>query len=74
MMTVTQILDKYFYLLGDEDGDVGLQCRECDRGGLPVVHYSGAGSNPYPKTDVVFVMRIGRLLDAGLAHIREKHS
>lgn len=63
-------IDKYFYLMGDEDGDVSLQCRVCDTGGLPAVFYTDdTKSNPYKGTDTVIVHLISEMMTAGAKHI-----
>lgn len=69
---MAQSLDEYFYLVGDEDTNVGLQCKSCDRGGLPVVYYT---TNPkddsYKDDDVVIVNSIQELVDQGSLHMLE---
>ncbi len=64
-------IDSVFYLMGDEDGGVGLQCRLCDLGGRPVTYY---GHDPYPSPEVVSVTTITDFLSAGVAHVVDQHA
>lgn len=67
--------DEFFYLMGDEDTDVGLHCLKCDRGGLPVVLYHAIQSEPvYKNTDVVQVSTITDFMANGMAHITKHRS
>lgn len=67
------VFDEFFYLMGDEDTDVGLHCHKCDRGGAPVVFYTGdTRVTAYSASDVVVVHGITDLITAGKDHI-EKH-
>jgi hypothetical protein len=65
-------MDRFVYLAGDEDGDVGVQCRLCDRGGAPIIFYTipETNHNPYKDTDVVLVHSIVDLLDETIKHIQ----
>lgn len=67
-------IDRYFYLMGDEDGDVGLGCRFCDRGGAPIVYLSSTPYNPYENTDVILVREISDMMLAGARHVAEQHA
>lgn len=65
--------DDAFYLMGDEDTGVGLNCRICDRGGLPVVYYTSSDDDKtYAKTDVVVVHTIIAMISGGMEHL-DKH-
>lgn len=66
-------LDEAYWLSGDEDTGVGLQCRLCDRGGLPVAYYLGISSPYGDRCDVVSVDTIAALLDAGRQHLTDVH-
>jgi hypothetical protein len=68
-------LDQLFRFVGDEDCGVGINCRECDRGGLPIAHYESWPDtpNPYADTDVVYVHKIVDLLAAAEDHARATH-
>lgn len=72
-MDLAQI-DAGFWLAGDEDTGVGLNCRDCDRGGAPVAYLVGISSG-YPEgSDVVNVKTIAALLDEGVRHLAAKHN
>lgn len=46
--------DGRYYLLGDEDAGVGLFCRDCDTGGIPVIYYGGVHPDPaIPVTESI---------------------
>ena len=64
----TEQFDATFYLAGDEDAGVGLACRLCDRGGLPIA-YCGVDDRAYQGTDVIIVHAPTALLAAGLDHL-----
>jgi hypothetical protein len=67
--------DTYLYLMGDEDGDVGLQCRECDRGGLPVVFYTtNKKVTGYQDASVIVVHSILDLVMEGTNHLWKVHN
>jgi hypothetical protein len=66
-------LDEAYWLSGDEDTGVGLQCRLCDRGGLPVAYYCGISTAYEDRADVASVNTIAALLDAGRRHLAEQH-
>jgi len=60
-----------YYLVGDEDCGVGLQCATCNTGGAPVVWYAGYGvGNPYPEAKVPTARTIAELVALGDAHVR----
>lgn len=67
--------DSTFRMVGDEDGDVGLNCKICDRGGMPVVHYTSTKTSyaPYAGTDVVIVDTINDMIVKGTKHLVEIH-
>jgi hypothetical protein len=58
--------DRY-YLMGDEDAGVGLHCRDCDTGGIPVIYY-GYG---YPDPAIPVTQSIEALLSAARQHDAE---
>lgn len=63
--------DEQFRLVGDEDTDVGLHCRFCERGGAPVAFYStNPDAHHYWKhiDDMIIVDTITKLLQAGITH------
>jgi len=64
-----------FRLVGDEDTGVGLHCRTCDRGGLPVAYVCPEGvANPYRhEGDVVMVHGVLSMVEAGREHGRVVH-
>lgn len=72
-MTMLGTLDEVLYLQGDEDGDVGVQCRRCyDRGGLPVVFYTTNHENTAYQNNrdrVAIVHSITGLLVESLDHL-----
>jgi hypothetical protein len=55
--------DRY-YLMGDEDGGVGLQCRDCDTGGRPVMYYGYT----YPDPTMPITLSIDELFAARTRH------
>ncbi|MEV7013292.1 hypothetical protein [Streptosporangium sp. NPDC051022] len=66
-------IDARFQLIGDEDCGVGLHCRRCDRGGLPVAYYAGL-CDPYDGDPTVeSVTAIFGLLAAADRHHRTAH-
>lgn len=66
--------DELFYLMGDEDTDVGAHCRLCDRGGLPVANYSFGPGQPYKGTDVVDAHSLSEFLAATGKHAADVHN
>lgn len=67
--------DDFFWLVGDEDCGVGINCRVCDRGGAPVAYYAGI-SQPYPTAaapDVVPTDTVAGLFATAVSHAREVH-
>lgn len=68
-------LDERLWLMGYEDCSVGLDCRICDRGGLPIAYYAPYSGSPYGEgADVVNVTTIAALLDAGVRHLADRHA
>lgn len=72
-------IDTYFYMMGDEDGGVGLRCRFCNRGGAPVVYITpdlfGAeweNTNVIVVNDIITVNNIINALAHATKHI-ERH-
>jgi len=57
------------YLMGDEDCGVGVNCKFCDRGGLPVIYYSFPEDKTYSATDVVIVNSITGFISAMKKHV-----
>jgi len=72
-ITNVMVLDKYFTMMGDEDGGVELNCRTCKRDGLPIAYYSSFESSSYKDTEVILVQSINALLIAGRTHIARFH-
>lgn len=66
------LLDRRFRLVGDEDTNVGIDCRDCDRGGAPIAYLTHETS-AYQGTDVVVVDTIAALLAAAVDHDRTAH-
>lgn len=66
-------LDELLYLQGDEDCDVSVQCRGCDKGGEPVIFYSQFGSSPYDEARVPLVRTVDELFKRMYRHLREVH-
>jgi hypothetical protein len=63
-----------FRLVGDEDCGVGLDCRDCDRGGKPIAYYGGI-TPAYPgDAEVVQCDSISGLLIAAHEHRRLTHA
>jgi len=60
-----------FVLSGDEDGGVGLHCRDHFDGGRPLAYY-GAHS-PYPATKVPAVTTIRQLQEEAAKHLASNH-
>lgn len=65
-------LDELLYLQGDEEADVSVQCRGCDKGGEPVIFYSQHGPNPYGAR-VPLVRTIEGLAEQMQFHVAEAH-
>lgn len=59
------------YLVGDEDGGVGLGCRLCDRGGKPLAYWPGCCGNPYD--DVPTMTTVDQLQHQMRVHARTVH-
>jgi hypothetical protein len=66
-------VDQFLYLQGDEDCDVSVQCRGCDKGGEPVIFYTRFGKNPYDEQRVSTARTIADLLSLMNRHVREVH-
>lgn len=66
-------IDARFWLCGDEDGGVGLQCRACDRGGRPIAYYDRDDSFYGDDPEVENVTTIFGLLAAANYHERTVH-
>lgn len=61
-------VDQYFYLTGDEDGDVSLNCRVCDC--EPIVFYtSDPKTTYYANTNTVIVYTISDMFAPASKHI-----
>lgn len=63
-------IDSLLWLRGDEDGDVSVQCRHENRGGLPVIFYTiDVKNNAYRNCpDVIIVHTITALINACVDH------
>jgi hypothetical protein len=66
-------IDELLYLQGDEDCDVSVQCRGCDKGGEPVIFYTQFGRNPYDEQRVPTARTIAELFSLMNRHVREVH-
>lgn len=67
-------IDALMYLTGDEDCGVGAHCRECDRGGLPIVYYSQPiDRNPYKMASmtVISVDSVNDLVGEMYLHVKQ---
>lgn len=67
--------DETFRLVGDEDTGVGVDCRRCDRGGLPIAYLL---TYPDDRTyadadDVQLVHTITELINAAQQHMWRRH-
>jgi hypothetical protein len=70
----TAALDRRFRLVGDEDTGVGIDCRDCDRGGAPIAYLPGVTGDAYPNDHgVIVVETISALLAAADEHDRSVH-
>jgi hypothetical protein len=69
----SRTVDLHCWLQGDEDGGVGVQCRTCDRGGMPVVYYPGWGTSPYPEAEVPTATGVLHLYLLANAHVQQHH-
>lgn len=58
--------DERYWLVGDEDCGVGIQCRVCDTGGAPIAYLGDAAA--YAHTGVAVVQSIKDLLTTADAH------
>lgn len=67
--------DETLRLAGDEDCGVSMDCRLCDRGGLPIAYLlTYAGDTTYAgNDDVQRVLTITALIDAGQQHLWQQH-
>jgi hypothetical protein len=72
-ITNVMVLDRHFTMSGDEDCGVGLHCRECETGGLPIAYYLGIDKSSYKGTEIIVVESINALLIAGRTHIARFH-
>lgn len=61
-------LDAEYYMAGDEDGGVALQCKVCDREGLPVAYLTTRGDRSWQGTDVIVAYSIDELLRSASMH------
>lgn len=66
-------IDRRYRLVGDADLGVGLDCRDCDRGGKPVAYYPGLRPAYAGDTGVENVTTIFGLLVAADRHTRTVH-
>jgi hypothetical protein len=74
-------VDGLLYLQGDEDCDVSVQCRGCDKGGEPVIWYTvtpglpgyAPTPNPYDEARVWTAHTTAELFALMVRHVREVH-
>lgn len=65
-----------FHLVGDEDGCVDLQCRDCSEGGQALAYYDPHTSRSYSiaaTSSIVHVTTIGGLIDVAMHHEMHFH-
>ncbi|MEV0382407.1 hypothetical protein [Nonomuraea sp. NPDC050643] len=60
------------YLMGDEDGGVGIHCRTHHDGGRPLAYYDRTGS-AYPDPEVANVSAIPSLWAKAVDHLAGAH-
>lgn len=62
-------------LVGDEDTGVSMDCRLCDRGGLPIAYLlTSVDDDGYiDNEDVLRVGTITELINAGQRHHQDRH-
>lgn len=61
------------YLAGDEDGGVGLECRDHWDGGRPFAYYARSCRLYDDDPKVTVVETVADLMSAGRAHLDEHH-
>lgn len=66
-------LRNLIYLVGDEDGGVGVNCRACDRGGKPLAYVEGCCGNPYDPADVPSLSTLDGILFLADTHMFREH-
>jgi hypothetical protein len=69
---IAAILHPSLHLTGDEDGGVGLHCRDHFDGGRPLAHYERTGSD-YPDPLVARVASIPSLWAEAVKHLEASH-
>lgn len=63
-----------YCLVGDEDGGVGIECRDHFDGGRPLAYYATGGHPSYTDDpEVVNTSTIAELLAVAETHEREVH-
>lgn len=68
------LLNARYHLVGDENGGVGLGCRDHFDGGQPLGYYESYPSTPvYPVDEVVHVDTIPALLAVAMRHETTAH-
>lgn len=68
------LLNARYHLVGDEEGGVGLDCRDHFDGGRPLAYYRSYPCAPlYPGTEVVHVDSIPGLLAVAADHETHAH-
>jgi hypothetical protein len=72
-MMLPPLVDELMWLSGDEEADVSVQCRGCDKGGEPVVFYTAHGGNPYDEARVPTARTIGELFQLMIRHVVDVH-
>jgi len=61
-------VDRRYYLVGDEDGGVGLYCRTCDHGGRPLAYYISGYPDGHPDPAVPSTRSVDELLSHRIRH------
>lgn len=73
-LLLSVLLSPRYFLAGDEEGGVGLECRDHLGGGQPLAYYrSYPGPPVYPGTQVVHVDSIPGLLAVAADHETHAH-
>lgn len=62
-----------FYLSGDDNGGVGIHCRDHHDGGRPLAHYDPAGAE-YADPAVACVSTIPALWAKAVDHLADRHT
>lgn len=73
-LLLSVLLNGRYFLAGDEEGGVGLECRDHLAGGPLAYYRSYAGTPIYPGTEVVHVDSIPGLLAVAADHETHSHA